>query len=636
MFEIHRNYDPRLRIFYLIFGILFCVLIAMLAFRQLVKGGEYRDEEKRQSLRRILIPGPRGNIYDREGRLLVGNRPRFSAVVYLGELRPEFRSKYIEMVIEARKRSESIDRYELNIEARSKVVQGYLDLINEILDRKETVSRHEIERHFRQNLLLPFPLIADLHPDQYARLIELIPVESPIQIQTGSTRYFPYGPAACHTIGFVGSTWEVSEDGLPGANLTTLTFKGNEGRTGIEYHFDKHLQGSTGGEFWIVDPSGFQYKQTAFKLPLKGNNLSLTIDIDLQTVAEREMGTKVGGVVALDVKTGEILVLASKPNFDLNRLSPFIPNRVYREITASGAWLNRAVSGLYPPGSTFKVVTAAAGLKSGAITASTKFECHGELKVGKRNFVCRNHKERGAFSLDWALLKSCNVYFYQLGLKTGVDMISQTALSFGLNQPTGIELPNETKKMIIPDRKWKQTRRYDRWYPGDTANLSIGQGYLRVTPLQFACLTASLARGETRTQPTLIFDQARDHRAIDHGGKPIPLPSEKYRKIIEGMEQATLVGSARLARIPGLRIASKTGTPQVIVKGKTLSFGAFIAFAPVEDPQIALSVFIEATSHDDQYSGGITAAPIGKAILEAYFEKKQKRLKVAGLYSSSP
>ena len=122
MFEIHRNYDPRLRIFYLIFGILFCVLIAMLAFRQLVKGGEYRDEEKRQSLRRILIPGPRGNIYDREGRLLVGNRPRFSAVVYLGELRPEFRSKYIEMVIEARKRSESIDRYELNIEARSKVV----------------------------------------------------------------------------------------------------------------------------------------------------------------------------------------------------------------------------------------------------------------------------------------------------------------------------------------------------------------------------------------------------------------------------------------------------------------------------------------------------------------------------------
>ena len=631
MFEIHRTYDPRLRLFYLIFGLLFAVLTAMLAFRQLVKGGEYRDEEKRQNLRRILIPGPRGNIYDREGRLLVGNRPRFSAVVYLGELRPEFRAKYIEMVREARRRGESIDRYELNIEARRKVVQGYLDLINEILDRREIIERHEIQRHFRQNLLLPFPLVGDLHPHEYARLIELIPVESPIQIHTGSTRYFPYGSAACHTIGFVGSTWEVSEEGLPGAELTTLTFKGKEGRTGIEYRFDDHLQGSTGGEFWIVDPSGFQYKQTALKPPLKGNNLSLTIDIDLQTVAEREMGDLVGGIAALDVKTGEVLVLASKPDFDLNRLSPFIPNQVFREITASGAWLNRAVSGLYPPGSTFKIVSATAGLESGTITVDTEFECYGELKVGKRTFVCHNHKDRGALSLDRAILKSCNVYFYQLGLETGVDAISRIANSFGLNHPTGIELPNETKRMIIPDRKWKQSRHYDRWYPGDTANLSIGQGYLRVTPLQFACLAASLARGETRTRPTLTFDPARDYRTIDHGGKPIPLTPEEYRKVIEGMEQATQIGSARLARIPGLRIASKTGTPQVIVKGETLSFGAFIAFAPVENPQIALAVFIEATSRDDHFSGGLTAAPIGKTILEAYFEKKERRSKIAGL-----
>ena len=621
LFEIYRNQNPRLRLFYLILCLLFSVLLAMLAYRQVIRGSVYREQEKKQNLRRILLPGPRGNIYDRDGRLLVGNRPHFSAVVYLGELRPEFNRKYIELVRRARETNRKIDRNELNIRARSEVVQSYLDRINRILGREDRVDRRDVERHFRQNLLLPLPLIKDLLPEEYAKLIELIPVQSPIQIHTDSARYYPFRSAAAHTLGFIGATFEVPREGLPGADLTTISFKGKTGRTGLEQSFNKSLQGSTGGEIWVVDPSGFQYKRTAHKLPLKGEDITISIDIDLQLAAENALGDKTGAVAAIDVKTGEIYVLASKPDFNLNELSPFIPNRVYEEISARGAWLNRSIAGLYPPGSTFKILIAMAAQEKGIIREDTTVNCYGSFKIGNRSFACNNHSDRGPVGLEWAILKSCNVFFFQIGVQTGVDKISEVSKRFGLHLPTGVELPNETSRMLVPDKAWKQNRWHDRWYAGDTANLSIGQGYLRLTPLQMACFVASFARREGRTRPTLIHEPARDYRTIDHGGTPLPLTERQYQRIVDGMEQATQVGSARLARIPGIRIAAKTGTPQIQVNNETVALAAFIAFAPIEDPRIALAVVVEATSADDQYSGGLTAAPIGRAVLEAFFAK---------------
>ncbi len=628
LYEVYKNFNPRLRVYYLIFALLFAVLSVGLFYRQVILWPTYREQEKKQNHRRILIPGPRGNIYDRKGRLLVGNRPRFSAVVYLSELRPEFRRKYIELVRAARANEQKIDRNELQVEARRAVVQKYLDRVNRILNKHDRVDRNEVERHFRQNLLLPQPLVKDLKLEEFALLVEQLPVSSPIQIHTDSARYYPYGSSAAQTLGFVGTTFEVPEEGVPGNDLTTVTFKGKTGRTGLERSYDERLQGISGGEIWVVDPSGFQYELAQQKLPIKGNDISITIDIDLQQAAEKAFGDNKGALVALDVKTGEVYALASKPDFDLNDLSPYISNDIYTDINQRGAWLNRGIAGLYPPGSIFKIVVATAALQAGVIDLETVFNCQGSLQVGNRSYPCNNHRDRGEIGFSRAIMKSCNVFFQSVGLRTGVTQINRIAGQFGLDQPTLIELPNETRRMIVPDPQYKEKRQHGPWTAGDTANLSIGQGYLLVTPLQMAAFTASFARQETHTRVTLLYDQTRDQNLRNHGDHKIDLPNDLYQGIVEGMEMAVsgrdrglLTGSARLAHIPGIRIAGKTGTAQTRVDGKNLTMAWFICFAPIEDPQIAIATVVESTDPNYLYGGGSHAAPIAKKVLEAYFQK---------------
>jgi penicillin-binding protein 2 len=622
MFDVHRNANPRLRVFYLVLSLLFIVLSLGLAYRQVVLSGKYRELEKKQIHRRILVPGPRGNIFDAEGRLLVGNRPRFSAVVYLSELRPEFRREYIDVVRAAREQSEGANPGNFEIEARARVVQRYLDRINEILGRDEVVDRKQMERHFRQNLLLPLSLIRDLTLSEYARLIEQIEVGSPVQVHADSARYYPFGTAAVHILGFVSSTYEISEEGVPGKDLTTVSLKGKIGRTGLERSFDEHLQGISGGEIWVVDPSGFQYRRTTQKQPVKGSDLHTSIDADIQRAAEKGLAQRVGAVAALVVNTGEVLALVSQPNYDLNDLSPFIPNRVYQKISENGAWLNRATAGLYPPGSTFKIITAIAAFEAGTLGPDTTVDCWGSLEVGNRRFACHNPNGHGTVNLEQAITKSCNVFFYKLGLDTGVERISYTARRFGLDNPTGIELPNETRHMIVPDKAWKKRRMLDNWYPGDDANLSIGQGFLRVTPLQMAAFMASFARGEMRTVPTLLKSGEKTARGIVSAGGKLPLSDAQYLRIVNGMDQAAQVGTAKLVRLPGIRIAGKTGTAQVRSNNENLTLAWFIGFAPVDHPEIAIAVLVEGTEPEDQYAGGTTAAPIARAVFKSYFDKQ--------------
>ncbi len=617
---------PRLWAFYFLFGLLFLILAGGLFYHQILQGEEYARQEMRQNFRRILLPGPRGNIYDREGRLLVGNRPLFQAVIYLNELRREFREEYIAI---ARTLRGEVDlapgqklpytREQISAESRRRVVQRYLDKLNRILDLQESIPTEIIERHFAQKLLLPLPLLKDLSESQFARLIEQLPVDSPIQILTDYARYYPEQRLAAHTLGFVVSS-EVSEGGLPGEELRTFKAKGRIGVSGLEKYFDDFLQGETGGEIWVVDPSGFQYKRTAYLQPKKGQDLHTSLDLDLQKAAGQAMQNYVGACVALDIQTGEVLVLLSRPDYDLNLLSPFLPTEVDRDIRARGAWLNRATQGLYPPGSTFKIITALAGLRSGE-NGVQPVDCQGFLTVGGRRFHCHYRAGHGWESLEHALRDSCNVFFYHHGLAIGPQAIASEALRFGLGQPTGIELPAEASKMLVPDPAWKQRRFREPWYAGDTANLAIGQGYLLQTPLQIACLAASLARGETRTRPTLLL-AGNAHQPVT--AEKIGLPPDQLQRIFDGMELSARQGTGKFVSLPGIRIAAKTGTAQVLVEGRELTIAWIMSFAPIEAPRLAVVVMIEGTDPGDNYHGGTAAAPVAREVFRKYFEKKGK------------
>jgi len=619
----HRN--PRLLLFHGAIIALVVVLTSGLAYRQLLTSGLYTERERLQNLRRVISPGPRGNIYDREGRLLVANRPRFSVVLDLAGLRAEFRTEYraitrnyASLPAGERPNADQMERI-----ARSTVAQRYLDQINFILNRRETVRSSELNRHVNQTLLLPYVLLDDLAPEEYARLIERLPVTSPLQGYTSSTRNYPYNTAAAHTLGYVGVNNDPEVEDFPGEDLTTFKMKGSVGRTGLEKVFDDQLQGETGGAIYRVDPAGYKVDLPVEKrLPVQGHNITTSLDIELQEAAEQAMKDgegkdRTGAAVAIDIRTGEVLVLVSKPDYDLNTFVPRLTQDEAKAIEESGGWLNRAIQGQYPPGSTFKLITAIAGLRAGSIDPATSHVvCPGFYLVGNRRFPCNAKNGHGERDLRGAIRDSCNVFFYKYGLETGPNLIAAEARRFGYGHPTGIELPAEFKHPRVADPAWKQANMKERWFPGDTANISIGQGDTLITPLQAACMVASFARGETETKPTILHDPKRP---VQHT-EGIGLSPADYNAILEGMEQCYQIGTGRLARVDGLRGAAKTGTAQ---KGK-IDLAWTVAFAPIENPRIAIAVVLEGAEEDTHFGGGMFAAPVAQAILQAWKDKQDR------------
>lgn len=630
--ESHKSYQPRLVTFYFIIALLLLGVTAGLARRQLFMSDAYHEQERQQNQRRILVPGPRGNIYDREGRLLVGNRPRFAVVLYLDELRQEFRREFIRIRTNYRATGDRDlpSSRQMEAIAHTSVVQRYLDGINAILHRSERVDSASLERHFARQLLLPYTLIDDLEPDEYARLVEQLPVRSPLQLYTSSTRYYPYASAAAHTLGYVSINPDIEADDFPGEGLRTFKMKGTLGRDGLEKIFDSELQGETGGTIYRVDPSGYRINPPLeSRRPVQGKNLVTSLDIDLQLAAEAEL-TKTenaGAAVAIDVRTGEVLTLASKPDYDLNEFSPRLSHAAAADIEARRAWTNLGISGVFAPGSTFKILTAIAMLDhhvAGPDDVIT--ECTGTVRIGNRIFYCDNGRGvHGDVLLREAIAKSCDIYFYEAGRLIGPDALAAEAARFGLDRPTGIELPNETTRMLIPTTAWKQRTRDQKWFPGDTANMSIGQGDVGVTPLQMACFAASVARNEIITKPTLVHNPD----APTLHTEPIGLTPDQRAALIDGMVGTTTTGTADILttlpslRIPDVSIAGKTGTAQVRTAAGTLNNAWFICFAPADHPEIAVAVVVQGDTPGETYGGGRNAGPIAQAILKKYFDKKR-------------
>jgi penicillin-binding protein 2 len=641
-YDVHRGENPRILFFFWIVMAAGATLVIGLGWRQLVAFQKYEDIEKRQTERRVLKPGPRGDIYDRKGNLLVGNRPHYSAVVYLDDLRREFRLEYSSIFKEERARLREAyeatpqeeregslpptpNYSELQWVARQNVIQRYIDQINDIAGRDDTISTRKIIRHFNEQLLLPLPLVEDLNADEYARLIEQVPVKSPIQIHTETARYYPYGVAAAHTLGYVQNV-NPDPDEIPDDGVKTFTFKTKLGKTGLERSFNELLSGQTGSEIWRVDPLGFQDSLLEMQAPKQGKDLISSIDIDLQIAAETALGERTGAAVALDVRTGEVLAIVSQPSFDLNDLSPFIPRKTFNDINERGAWLNRAVQLSYPPGSTFKLITSIAGSRNGTMTPQTTHDCQGVYRVGNRIFRCHARNGHGVVNEAAAIEGSCNVFYYAEGMRMGIDVLSAEAKRFGLDQKTGIEVPFETSRLVVPSMEWKREEIGSGWVPGDTANTSIGQGFLLVTPLQMATVIASIARDETRTQPTMRALTNEEAKQVKHGGEPIGLTSPQHAALWEGMERVIGPdGTGRLVQIDGLRIAGKTGTADFRAHGQEVNLAWFVGFAPVENPQIAVAVMVEGTRASDSFHGGSTAGPVAKDIFLEFIKQYPER-----------
>lgn len=637
MVESHRGYDPRLWVFQGVFVIMLLVLAGGLAYQQLINADRYRAREEQQNQRRVIVPGPRGKLFDRDGRLLVGNNPRFAVTLNLDELRDEFRKEFLRI---RRNYREADDKNlptsrQLHILARVSVVQGYLNQINRILGRRHEVDTRKLEKHYSQARILPYLLLEDIEPADYARLLEQLPVNSPLQVYTSSTRSYPYGTLAAHTLGYTASDDDLDiGDALPGADLTTFKMRGSVGKQGLEAAFDEHLQGKAGGAIYRVDPGGYRIQPPlAHQTPIQGHDIVTSLDLDLQRAAEERMAKSTaaaGAAVALDIATGEVLVLASFPAYDLNDFVPFLSQTTVDDINTRGAWLNRATQGFYPPGSTFKLVTALAGLRAGTIQPDSTVECTGTYRVGGRDFVCNNHRDRGTITLAQAIEKSCNTFFYEYGLATGIEAIAAEARLHGLGELTGIELPHETQHTLMPDPTWKQRQQNLPWFPGDTANVSIGQGALALTPLQMACFVASFARGETLTHPTLVHHQP----PIPQRSPPDGISPAARAAVLAGMEAVSNTGTGRILQtptfiVPGLRIAGKTGTAQKRTPRGTLNFAWFVGFVPAEKPELAVAVMMEGDTPGVDFGGGRNAAPVAGAIFKAWAEKNGRYAEAA-------
>ncbi len=587
----------------LIVVVFVALIFTRLWYLQIHKGAEYRDRADNNRVRVTEIAAPRGNILDCKGREMVTNRPSFNVVL-------------------VREDSHDIDTL---IKKLAQALDLDIATLWEKLREAEGKPRH-----------LPVRLVEDV---DWATLayVENHNHEFPgIRIETTPARVYHFGNVAAHAIGYLG---EISKKELEERDSRIYSGGDLIGKMGLERLREKDLRGEKGSRSSEVDSRGFEQQLLKRVDPLPGNDIQLTLDAELQGVAEKLMEDdgKSGAVVAMEVKTGRMLVLASTPVLPLDQFVGGISHKNWDALLANPKHplINKVVQAMYPPGSTYKMVVAMAGLATGVITPESVFYCPGHYSFGNRRYHCWKRSGHGAVDLKRAISESCDVYFYQVGLRTGVDNIAKMARKFGLGAETGIEMEHE-KAGIVPTKDWKYEKYNKKWQDGETLSIAIGQGFDLATPLQICSMTATIANGGTLYKPQLI------EKIIDPDGhvisefKPVvnyQLGGERIflQKIREGMKEVVhgRRGTARQVRIDGVTIAGKTGTAQVVrlkqykhlkeedIPYKYRDHAWFTCFAPAEDPEIAVTVLVEHGLH-----GGSDAGPVAKAIIAEYFKER--------------
>ena len=575
------------KVFSLVAGAVFAAGLLHLAVRlheiQVEAAADYNYASARQSIRRVRIGGARGRILDRRGRILADNRTSLSLVCH-----PSFFQQRT---------------WEGTATRMREAIEG----VGRVIGRPASVTDAMIRRHVDRLLPLPLTVWRNLDAGELARFCEREASFPGFSVQEDEERIYPRGESAAHVLGWVGST--VADAGAAGDERFYFIAPELHGKSGIEYQYDTFLSGVPGERKVLVDARGFAIRDWTVVEPQKGPDLTLTLDADIQNLVERQLAGVRGACVVLDPRNGDILALASAPAYDPNTVRR---SDRYQALAADPAkpLLDRAAGGAYAPGSTFKPVTALAALSVGYPTNGT-YACEGVFTLGEMNLRCARRWGHGELDLRHALMLSCNPFFCNLGLEAGTNVLCATARVFGLGQRTGVDLGVDSAG-VVPDEGWKMRTYHEKWYTGDLAQMSIGQGMLLVSPLQMALVAGALGTGY-RVTPHLKSGIKSDRR-------PLPFPAEHLALVREGMRMVvtgdgeTRGGGWRCGEDLAVPVSGKTGTAEV-GRGATRRKNTwFIAYAPSDNPRVALALIVE-----NGESGGATAAPRVNEILKGIF-----------------
>jgi penicillin-binding protein 2 len=622
------------------------LLLLALWYVQVVSAQRYRADLLDQSFRIVRVPAIRGKILDRNGWALADNRPSYDLDLYFEELRPNFRREYNQHVLADFRRANpklrpvgALDEL-LQSQARYDVVSNLMRQVSALVEEPQVLDEKQFTKHYNNLRSLPFPLLRDLTPTQVARYVERAARMPSLALEVQAMRQYPYGQAAAHLLGYLQREDTPSDDEDISFQFRLPDYVG---ATGIERAFDQQLRGKPGVKSVLVNNLQYRQAEEIWTAPQPGQNVVLTIDLNLQQATEhalkKAMGEARGAAVVMDCRDGDILAMASEPSFDPNlfvsrRLSPEDWARLTDE--KMRPLINRAAYGAYPPGSTFKIIVSLAGLEAGLLKTNEVFHAGNGYKIDGHGHEWRCTAPAGEYDFDHAFYRSCNCYFIDHGLKIGFERIVDLGRRFGLGQRTGLSTHLEAAG-YFPDPNDKIKKDGSRWMPGDTANLCIGQGDITVTPLQMAVMTAAVANGGTVLEPRLV--DRIEPQEPDAGGPVIHFPGGQVRErlslnpanlqtVRDAMlqdvehkdERGKLDGTGHLAGVEGLRVCGKTGTAQVM-EGKIVKSWVtwFASFAPFENPRYVVVVTVEA----DHGSGATICAPVAHAIYEAILKRER-------------
>ncbi len=546
------------------------LLAGRLLYLQLWKYNDYEDLSANIRARVIPQIAPRGIIYDRNGKILAESR-----IIYDLYILPyQFKNPELEL--------------------------NFL--------RKIGFDITKVADKFYKKTYLPYePLLvkADLNTVEISYLEENRGILSGIMIGSRIVRNYPYSNTCAHVIGYVGQINNRELEALKnyGYKLGDII-----GMSGLERYYDQYLKGINGGQPLEVDPLGNPVRKLLSQNPIPGADIDLTIDIELQQQAEKIFGDNKGALIALSPQTGEVLAMFSKPDYNPNYFTDYLTEKEWQELLAKENPLHNRGLTAYPPGSVFKIITGTAALETQSYNPEHNYFCPGYLYLGRRKFACWVASGHGKLNFFQGFIQSCNVVFYNLGLMLGPDKLAQSATNYGLGFATNIDLPFESSG-LIPSSKWKKKIYKEDWYPGDSVNTAIGQGYVLTTPLQMAIAVASLAnKNNSVLRPFLArkVTGSDDKVILTKEPEPVsrlPFAPKSIDSIKRLMYDVVQKGTGKNAKVEGFEVCGKTGTAEIPNSAKTHAW--FVSFAPYENPELVVVVFVEKGGFGGEIAAGI-------------------------------